>query len=286
LDKAGKAVKLYAPHKRRWQREHAHALSILGCQQAAKMQWNESIENHRNAVNEYEALELEYREAVRPQHGIALYRLASSHLGRATNHRAASAEHEADPKPEQDLKDGLEKINDALKEHQKMGAEDRRASRSAAASAHCLRAQLLIRLGDAQKAAGAPANAISYFARAQSAAETVRSQCEQMEPQTWQTKFDKIKAEAVIAEALQKRGKPLGEVRGAYKKFEEDFGALAAEEPDRVEKQKQEIGQGIEELRGPGGPGYPAQPDGETAPRSQRRAGHKRGPGRRRRAQG
>ncbi|MFF7646253.1 hypothetical protein [Streptomyces canus] len=92
--RASESVEIYQALRERcpglWKRDIAEALSILGVHHAARQEWDESVDRHTEALNRhYDALEREYREAVRPQHALALGRLAEAHLGRA---RARPAE--------------------------------------------------------------------------------------------------------------------------------------------------------------------------------------------------
>lgn len=238
-----------------WKRDIAEALSILGVQHAARLEWDESIARHTEALNRhYNALEREYREAVRPQHALALGRLAEAHLGRARSH---PAEHRHD-----DLLEALTHVEQALEQYEGMRKEDRWANRIHEAWTSCLQAEVLLALDATGRPRSAAPATRQVCGRAEAAARRALTLYDEMDVQAWRLRFNRARAQAVLAQSYGGRGRPRGKVLRAHEQALQAFARLDAEEPGRAEEELRAIENTIEGLRQTG---PPAQPRAQAA---------------------
>lgn len=251
-----------------WKRDIAEALSGLGVQYAARHEWDACIARHSEAVNgHYNALEREYREAVRPQHALALARLADAYLGRARSRSARS--------PQEDLERALDHVEQALDQYGRMRKEDRWANRVHEAWTSRLEAEILLALGSADGPRRATAGARQGSARAEAAARRALSLYDEMHVRAWKLRFDRAHAQAVLARAYAGRGRPRAKVLRAHEQARQAFARLDAEEPGRAEDEMRKIEEAIRALKQAGPP---------VQARAQQQAAAKR-PGKRRRRQ-
>ncbi len=257
--RASESVEIYEALRERcpglWKRDIAEALSILGVQHAARQEWDESVERHTEALNRhYNALEREYREAVRPQHALALGRLAEAHLGRA---RARPAESR-----QEDLLEALEHVEQALEQYEGMREEDRWANRIHEAWTNCLEAEVLLALdatGRPQRAAPATRQTCG---RAEAAARRALTLYDELDVRAWRLRFNRARAQEVLAQSYGGRGRPRAKVLRAHEQAHYAFARLDAEEPGRAEAELHDIEDTIESLRQTG---PPAQARAQTA---------------------
>ncbi|MFF8431701.1 trypsin-like serine protease [Streptomyces sp. NPDC016566] len=258
LEQARGACELYQPlaepQSGHWRREYAQALSILGCQYAAKENWKECIKAHLEAVKSYSTLELKHREAVRPLHAIALNRLAAGYLGSGRSHVAeAQLRSSEEAKPVQkkskefrdainDFKQGLHYAEEARRLYETMSEEDKWASRLDEASSHRLRAEISAELGthdskrDAEK---------RYRAAKEAADEALRCYNE-IDDRTWQTRFAEVHAKLVHAQVREHESREAALEK--YKLVEKALTLLKAQEPNLVVEQMQVVRARIEAL--------------------------------------
>ncbi|MFI1067094.1 hypothetical protein ACH4TC_35075 [Streptomyces spororaveus] len=257
LEKAAESVRIYEDLRSRtpgrWKRDIAEALNVLGTQHAAKQQWGECIDRHRRAVEDYyNPLEREYREAVRPQHALALRRLAYGYLGRARSQ----------PPPESRLEDlhrALQNVELALQQYERMCKEDRWAKRIHEASARCLTAEILLDLSDTDRHPRAAAASRQNLERAGEAARQSLDLYDEIDPRAWKLRLDRAHAQAVLATSFACQGFPRAEVLAAYKEARQAFARLDAEEPGRVEEELRHIEDVIKEFA-QGAPPHVHQP--------------------------
>ncbi|MFJ1967183.1 hypothetical protein ACIO93_00765 [Streptomyces sp. NPDC087903] len=225
-----------------WKRDIAEALSVLGVQHAAREEWGACVARHSEAVEgHYNALEREYREAVRPQHALALVRLADAYLGRARSLPADSRQ--------EDLQRALDHVAQALDQYDRMRKEDRWANRVHEAWTSRLQAEVLLALGATDR-------------RAEAAARKALSLYDEMDVRAWKLRFDRARAQWVLARSYGGRGRPRGKVLRAHEQAKEAFVRLDAEEPGRAEDEVRKIESAIEGLRQTG---PPVQPRAEAA---------------------
>ncbi|MFF0087865.1 trypsin-like peptidase domain-containing protein [Streptomyces canus] len=257
--RASESVEIYEALRERcpglWKRDIAEALSILGVQHAARQEWDQSVDRHTEALNRhYNALEREYREAVRPQHALALGRLAEAHLGRA---RARPAESR-----QEDLLQALEHVERALEQYEGMREEDRWANRVHEAWTSCLEAEVLLALD----AMGRPQRAVPAIrqtcGRAEAAARRALTLYDELDVRAWRLRFNRARAQAVLAQSYGGRGRPRAKVLRAHEQARYAFARLDAEEPGRAEAELHAIEDTIESLRQAG---PPAQARAQTA---------------------
>ena len=249
--KASESVEIYEALRERcpglWKRDIAEALSVLGVQHAARQEWDESVARHTEALRgHYDALEREYREAVRPQHALALSRLAEAHLGRA---RARPAESR-----QEDLVEALEHVEQALHQYEGMRKEDRWANRVHEAWTSCLEAEVLLALdatGRPQRAAPAIRQTCG---RAEAAARRALTLYDELDVRAWQLRFNRARAQAVLAQSYGGRGRPRAKVLRAHEQARDAFARLDAEEPGRAEAELHAIEDTIDSLRQSGPP--------------------------------
>ncbi|MFF7169337.1 trypsin-like peptidase domain-containing protein [Streptomyces pseudovenezuelae] len=267
--RASQSVEIYEALRERcpglWKRDIAEALSILGVQHAARQEWDESVDRHTEALNRhYDALEREYREAVRPQHALALARLAEAHLGRA---RARPAENR------QDLLKALEHVEQALEQYEGMRKEDRWANRVHEAWTSCLEAEVLLALdatGRPQRAAPAIRQTCG---RAEAAARRALTLYDELDVRAWQLRFNRARAQAVLARSYGGRGRPRAKVLRAHEQARNAFARLDSEEPGRAEAELHAIDDTIENLRQAGPPAQ-ARAQAAVNPSGKRRKRH------------
>ncbi|MFF4632678.1 hypothetical protein [Streptomyces griseorubiginosus] len=248
---ASESVEIYEALRERcpglWKRDIAEALSVLGVQHAARQEWDESVDRHTEALRRhYDALEREYREAVRPQHALALSRLAEAHLGRA---RARPAESR-----QEDLVEALEHVEQALHQYEGMRKEDRWANRVHEAWTSCLEAEVLLALdatGRPQRAAPAIRQTCG---RAEAAARRALRLYDELDVRAWQLRFNRARAQAVLAQSYGGRGRPRAKVLRAHEQARDAFARLDAEEPGRAEAELHAIEDTIDSLRQSGPP--------------------------------
>jgi hypothetical protein len=246
LERAKQSVELYEElHSRtpsRWKRDIAEALVALGIQYAAQEQWNACIAKHTEAVEKYyNPLEREYREAVRPQHALALRRLAHGYLGRA---RSPSP-----PSRQEDLERALQNVDQALQQYRWMRKEDRWAKRVHEASAWCLEAEILLELGDTVRHPRAGAGTRQNLGQAEASARRALALYDEIDPRAWKTRFDRAHAQAVLARSFVGPGRPRGKALRAQEQAKQAFARLDAEEPGRAEKDLRRIEEAIKELK-------------------------------------
>ncbi|MFE3032276.1 trypsin-like peptidase domain-containing protein [Streptomyces canus] len=269
--KALKSVEIYEALRERcpglWKRDIAEALSILGVQHAARQEWDKSVDRHTEALNgHYDALEREYREAVRPQHALALGRLAEAHLGRARTRPAESRQ--------QDLLDALEHVEQALEQYEGMRKEDRWANRVHEAWTSCLEAEVLLALD----AAGRPQRAVPAIrqtcGRAEAAARRALTLYDELDVRAWRLRFNRARAQAVLAQSYRGRGRPRAKVLRAHEQARDAFARLDAEEPGRAEAELHAIEDTIESLRQAGPPARARAQTAVNRPSGKRRKRH------------
>lgn len=249
--KATESVETYEALRERhpglWKRDVAEALSVLGVQHAAREEWQECVAQLSKAVDgHYNALEREYREAVRPQHALALGRLAEAYLGRARS-RPAEMRHE-------DLEKALEYVKQALDQYEKMHKEDSWANRVHEARTSCLQAEILLELGTTDRRSGVTAAGRQSYERAEAAARRALSLYDELDVRAWKLRFDRACAQAVLAKAYGGRGRPRSKVLRAHEQAKQAFVRLETEEPGRAEDEVQKIESTIESLRQAGPP--------------------------------
>ncbi|MGX1364950.1 tetratricopeptide (TPR) repeat protein [Streptomyces canus] len=249
--RASKSVEIYEALRERcpglWKRDIAEALSILGVQHAARQEWDESVDRHTEALTRhYDALEREYREAVRPQHALALGRLAEAHLGRARARPEKS--------PQEDLRKALEHVEQALEQYEGMRKEDRWANRVHEAWTSCLEAEILLALD----ATGRPQRAVPAVrqtcGRAEAAARRALTLYDELDVRAWRLRYNRARAQAVLAQSYGGRGRPRAKVLRAHEQARYAFARLDAEEPGRAEAELHAIEDTIERLRQAGPP--------------------------------
>ncbi|MFD9334944.1 trypsin-like peptidase domain-containing protein [Streptomyces sp. NPDC060028] len=259
-DACAKYRDLFGRNPGHWRRHYALALSICGSQHEAKEEWNDSIELHKEAVDtHYKTLEQQYREAVRPHHANALRHLAAGHLGRARHQLPQVSTPESLMPSEQamadleaDLDDARDRIDQALTLYKSMRPDDRLANRLSEASAHRLRAEILVTQGNIDEASARrlkaenlatrgnidkrfhPARPSRAFKPAEAAAKDSLKLYEAIDKHTWQSKFDMIQARVSLVEATAGQGRSK-EARGLGEDVRSCLLRLGAEEPDRTE---------------------------------------------------
>ncbi|MCX4909193.1 serine protease [Streptomyces sp. NBC_00878] len=252
--KATESVKAYEALRERcpglWKRDIAEALSVLGVQHAAREEWDDCVARHSEAVNDYyNALEREYREAVRPQHALALVRLADAYLGRARS-RSSEGQHEGQHEGHhEDLREAQDHVEQALDQYDRMRKEDRWANRVHEAWTSRLQAEVLLELGTTDR-------------RAEAAARKALSLYDEMDVRAWKLRFDRARAQAVLAETYGGRGRPRGKVLRAHEQAKDAFARLDAEEPGRAEAAVRKVENAIEDLKQAG---PPVRPRAESA---------------------
>ncbi|MBT2365696.1 trypsin-like peptidase domain-containing protein [Streptomyces sp. ISL-10] len=252
--RATESVETYeALRKRRpglWKRDIAEALSVLGVQHAAREEWDASIARHSEAVGgHYNALEREYREAVRPQHALALGRLADAHLGRARSRPAENRQ--------EDLRQALDHVEQALEQYERMRPEDRWANRVHEAWTSCLEAEVVLALDATAPPYRVTPATRQTFGRAEAAARRALSLYDEMDVRAWKLRFHRAHAQAVLAESFGGRGRPRSKVLRAHEQAKQSFARLDAEEPGRAEDALRKIENAIESLRQAGPPVQP-----------------------------
>ncbi|MEU6257865.1 serine protease [Streptomyces sp. NPDC047043] len=252
--KATESVEVYEALRRRcpglWRRDIAEALSVLGVQHGAQGDWDACIVRHGEAVDgHYNALEREYREAVRPQHALALGRLADAYLGRARS-RPAQGQHE-------DLQRALRHAEEALEQYERMRKEDRWANRVHEAWTCCLEAEVLLALGTVDRPRSASAAVRQSSARAEAAARRALSLYDEIDARAWKLRYARAHAQAVLATSYRGRGRPRGKVLRAHEQVRHAFARLDAEEPGRAEDELHRIEETIEGLKQTGPPVKP-----------------------------
>ena len=248
---ASESVEIYEALRERcpglWKRDIAEALSVLGVQHASRQEWDESVERHTEALSRhYDALEREYREAVRPQHALALGRLAEAHLGRA---RARPAESR-----QEDLVEALEHVEQALRQYEGMRKEDRWANRVHEAWTSCLEAEVLLALDAAGRSQRAAPAVRQTCGRAEAAARRALALYDELDVRAWQLRFNRARAQAVLAQSYGGRGRPRAKVLRAHELARDAFARLDAEEPGRAEAELHAIEDTIDSLRQSGPP--------------------------------
>ncbi|MBT2416571.1 trypsin-like peptidase domain-containing protein [Streptomyces sp. ISL-22] len=230
-----------------WRRDIAEALSVLGVQHGARGDWDECVAAHSEAVDgHYNALEREYREAVRPHHALALGRLADAYLGRA---RSRPPEGWLD-----DLRKALDHVEQALQQYRGMYKEDRWANRVHEAWASCLHAEVLLALCTADRQHRGAAGIRQSFVDAEAAARQALSLYDEIDVRAWKLRFARAHAQAVLAETYGGRGRPRAKVLRAHEQAKNAFARLDAEEPGRAEDELRRIEKTIEGLRQTGPP--------------------------------
>ncbi|RRR78243.1 serine protease [Streptomyces sp. RP5T] len=268
--RASKSVEIYEALRERcpglWKRDIAEALSILGVQHAARQEWDESVDRHTEALTRhYDALEREYREAVRPQHALALGRLAEAHLGRARARPEKS--------PQEDLRKALEHVEQALEQYEGMRKEDRWANRVHEAWTSCLEAEILLALD----ATGGPQRAVPAVrqtcGRAEAAARRALTLYDELDVRAWRLRYNRARAQAVLAQSYGGRGRPRAKVLRAHEQARYAFARLDAEEPGRAEAELHAIEDTIERLRQAGPPAQ-ARAKKAVNPQGKRRKRH------------
>jgi len=147
---------LAADEPRRWQRDYAAALNVLGRREADIGEWKLSIDAHTSALQVFNGLEEEYREAVRPQHVDGLRDLADAYLGKVKAcleiktygapfqlvDKLRARPGGSDDTVWSDLLAGALRIHESLGQHDKMSSEDIWARRQRRAHALRLQAEL------------------------------------------------------------------------------------------------------------------------------------------------
>ncbi|MGN9757563.1 hypothetical protein [Streptomyces sp. SD31] len=237
-----------------WKRDIAEALSVLGVQHGARGEWDACVARHSEAVDgHYKALEREYREAVRPQHALALGRLAQAYLGRART-RSGERRHE-------DLQRALDHVEEALDQYERMRKEDRWANRVHEAWTSSLEAEVLLALGGTDRQHRGAAVTRQSFGRAEAAARRALSLYDEIDVRAWKLRFARAHAQALLAKSYGGRGRPRGKVLRAHEQAKHAFARLDAEEPGRAEDELLRIENAIEGLKSTGPPVQPrAQP--------------------------
>lgn len=243
--RATESVETYEALRRRspglWRRDIAEALSALGFLHGAKGEWDCCIARHGEAVDgHYDALEREYREAVRPQHALALGRLADAYLGRA---RSGPAE-----KRHEDLQKALDHVKQALEQDTRMRKEDRWANRVHEAWTSRLKAEVLLELGTTDRQHRATAAPRQGFGQAEAAARRALSLYDEIDVHAWNLRFARAYAREVLARSYQGQGRPRGKVLRAHEEAKHSFARLDAEEPGRTEAEVRRIEHAIEGL--------------------------------------
>ncbi|WP_369173869.1 trypsin-like serine protease [Streptomyces sp. R28] len=230
-----------------WKRDIAEALSVLGVQHGARENWDACVARHREAVDgHYKALEREYREAVRPQHALALGRLAQAHLGRARTRSGESRQ--------EDLQRALEHVEEALDQYERMRKEDRWANRIHEAWTSCLQAEILLEFGSTDRPNRVTAVTRQSFGRAESAARRALSLYDEIDVRAWKLRFARAHAQAVLAKSYGGRGRPRSKVLRAHEQARHAFTRLDAEEPGRAEEELLGIEEAIDGLKQTGPP--------------------------------
>ncbi|MFF4250252.1 trypsin-like peptidase domain-containing protein [Streptomyces sp. NPDC001663] len=272
--KATESVETYEVLRRRcpglWRRDIAEALSVLGVQHGAQGDWDLCIARHSEAVDgHYNALEREYREAVRPQHALALGRLADAYLGRAHS-RPSQERHE-------DLQRALRHAEEALEQYERMRPEDRWANRVHEAWTSCLEAEVLLALGAVDRQHRVTATTRQSSGRAEAAARRALSLYDEIDVRAWQLRFARAHAQAVLATSYGGRGRPRGKVLRAHEQAKHAFARLDAEEPGRAEDEMRRIEETIQSLKQTG---PPVEPRAQAAVNrsGKRRRRHRPGP--------
>ncbi|MFD8479970.1 hypothetical protein [Kitasatospora sp. NPDC059673] len=278
LAKAQESCELYEELRQhcstRWHRDHAQALSEIGQMYAATEQWDKSIRQHARALENYNILERQYSEAVRPQHAMALFRMATGYLGRAGSWQdgnAGEALREAEGQEDleealeefrqndsaetllaelarKDLKSAQDKVEEALAQYDNLHPEDSWANRLHKAKTHCLKANVLVATGRYLRSQAA-ADSKGYFSHAKSAAQTALSLYDEVGGHTWSSRRDRAHTQAVLAAAYEGLGRPKAAILQEYQRALNAFDELDAEEPGLVDEDRQEIRTIIEEVR-------------------------------------
>lgn len=249
--RAIESVRTYEALRRKcpglWRRDIAEALSVLGVQHGHQGDWDACIARHSEAVGgHYNALERVYREAVRPQHALALGRLADAYLGRARS-RSAQERHE-------DLQTALRHAEEALEQYERMRKEDRWANRVHEAWTSCLEAEVLIELGSGDRQPRVTAATRQSAGRAEAAARRALALYDEIDARAWKLRFARARAQAILATSYRGRGRPRRKVLRAHEQAKQAFARLDAEEPGRAEDELRRIEQTIESLKQTGPP--------------------------------
>lgn len=272
--KARESVRIYKALREEspglWKRDIAEALSVLGVQHGAKGEWDDCVDAHSEAVDgHYNALEREYREAVRPHHALALGRLADAYLGRARS-RPPQSRHE-------DLQKALDHVEQALQQYGGMYKEDRWANRVHEAWTSCLHAEILLALCTEDRRHRGTAGTRQSFVDAEAAARRALSLYDEIDVRAWKLRLARAHAQAVLAESYGGRGRPRAKVLRAHEQARHAFARLDAEEPGRAEDELRRIERTIESLRQTG---PPVQPRAHVAVNrsGKRRRRHQPGP--------
>ncbi|MFD9504158.1 trypsin-like peptidase domain-containing protein [Streptomyces sp. NPDC060035] len=222
---------LLTRNRGRWERDYALALSILGAAYAATQQWDESIGSHAAAVDDhYVLLEQRYREAVRPEHALALHRLASAYLSRAG----------CPPEASDDCAEALRRCRQALDQYDVMHPEDRWATRFDRAATHRLHAEINLRMG-AMKSRAHETEAPKLYEQAKKAAQNALSLYEEMDTRTFRSRSDRAQVRKILADALSGQGGHRTEALAEYGRAKQEFSRLDAEEPGQVDAFLREV---------------------------------------------
>ncbi|MDH6614307.1 hypothetical protein M2163_001415 [Streptomyces sp. SAI-135] len=154
-----------------------------------------------------------------------------------------------------------------------MRKEDRWANRVHEAWTSCLEAEVLLALdatGRPQRAAPALRQTCG---RAEAAARRALTLYDELDVRAWRLRFNRARAQAVLAQSYGGRGRPRAKVLRAHEQARNAFARLDAEEPGRAEAELHAIEDTIENLRQAG---PPAQARAQTAvnPPGKRRKRH------------
>lgn len=255
-------------HSRRWIRDYAQSLTILGRRYSQLASWTCSLQAHADAVAAYESLEQEYREAVRYKHADALRSLADAYRGASESDlengevlapvprsaeellseertgRGSAAglttllpedvQRAQGQRPRLAARDCLERgllhVGDALKHFEVMSPEDKWARRPRRAAALRLRAALELRLLEMTDGAEGAAPSAVAFAR------NALALYQQMADTSWQGRLETARTRAVLGNALAAAGEDAA-AHACYGTALEELRALNEEEPGRFPRE-------------------------------------------------
>ncbi|MFF9405330.1 hypothetical protein ACF1B0_07270 [Streptomyces anandii] len=268
VEKATESVEAYEALREKcpglWKRDIAEALSVLGVQHAARQEWDESIERHTEALNRhYDVLERRYREAVRPQHALALGRLADAYLGRARSGSSGGRR--------EDLLRALEHVEHGLRQYDRMRSEDQWANRVHEAWTNCLHAEILLALDPADRPRHGGSGPRKEASEAEKAARRALDLYDQLEVRAWRLRFNRAHAQAVLAQSYGCGNRPRSKVIRVHEQARNALVRLDAEEPGRAEEELRAIDTAIAQLRQTLPPGRPRGQGGARGAAKRRR---------------
>ncbi len=227
IERAEEATGLYQKlkeeNRNRFERDYALSLVVLGRRYADGHKWELSIEKLEKARDSYEELAKQYQEAIRTRHAEALRDLAESHL---------LSEREGNQNRTDHLTTGLQYVNEALRQYDRMSEEDKFISRTSRAITKRIRAEIELELDKCKDAQ-------------QNAREAV-TELERVADHAWKGRRSLARAYAVLAEACAQCGDT--DAKKKYQHAKGMFEDLNAEEPDRVRKELDNVRKKLENL--------------------------------------